>query len=83
MTNAEIDRMLQRAARKIVSVEIAPGPGPLPSGIVEQAPRVLATLDDGATVELFSYLANEPALTPAAFVGLTVDEGRRLKSRPE
>ena len=82
MTNAEIDRMLQRAARKIVSVEITPGPGPLPAGIFDQAPRVIATLADGATVELFSYFANERSFTPAEFIGLTVDEGRRLKFRP-
>ena len=79
MTNAEIDRMLQQAARKIVSVEITPGPGPLPAGIFDQAPRVIATLEDGATLELFSYFANERSFTPAEFVGLTVDEGRRLK----
>jgi len=79
MTNAELDRMWQRAARRIVSVQIMPGPGPLPGGILDQPPRVIATLDDGATIELFSYRANERSFTPAQFVGLTVDEGRQLK----
>jgi len=81
MNNAELERMWQQAARKIVSVEITPGPGPLPGGIFEQAPRVIATLEDGDTVELFSYYANERSFTPAQFVGLTVDEGRQLKYR--
>jgi hypothetical protein len=79
MTNAELERMWRQASRRIVSVEITPGPGPLPGGIFDQAPRVIATLDDGATVELFSYFANERSFTPAEFVGLTVDEGRQLK----
>ena len=82
MNNAELERLWQRAARKITSVEITPGPGPLPGGIFDQAPRVMATLEDGDTVELFSYYANERSFTPAEFVGLTVDEGRQLKFRP-
>jgi hypothetical protein len=81
MTNEELDRMWQRAARKISSVEITNGPGPLPGGIFDQAPRVIATLEDGDTVELFSYFANERSFTAAEFVGLTVDEGRQLKYR--
>jgi len=81
MTSAELERMWQRAARKIRSVEITDGPGPLPNGIFDQAPRVIAILEDGDTVELFSFYANERSFTPAEFVGLTVDEGRRLKFR--
>ena len=81
MTNAELDLMWRRAARKILSVEITAGPGPLPGGIFDQAPRVIATLEDGDKVELFSFFANERSFTPAQFVGLTVDEGRGLKFR--
>jgi hypothetical protein len=81
MTSAELERMWQRAARKILSVEITAGPGPLPGGIFDQAPRVIATLEDGDTVELFSFFATERSFTPGQFVGLTVDEGRRLKFR--
>jgi len=65
-----------------MSVEITPGPGPLPHGVFEQAPRVLATLEDGSRVELFSFYANERSFSPQEFVGLTVDEGRRLKFAP-
>ena len=81
MTSAELERMWQRASRKILSVEITEGPGPLPSGIFDQAPRVIATLEDGDKVELFSFFASERSFTAAQFVGLTVDEGRRLKFR--
>jgi len=79
MNTAELDRLFQRVARKIVSVEITDGPGPLPHGVFEQAPRVIATLDDGSRVELFSFYAHERSFNPAEFVGLTVEAGRNLK----
>jgi hypothetical protein len=62
-----------------VSAEITDGPGPLPHGVFEQAPRVIATLDDGNRVELFSFYAHERSFDPAEFVGLSIEEGRRLK----
>ena len=79
MNNAELDRLFQPAAPKIVSAKITDGPGPLPHGIFEQAPRVIATLDDGSRVELFSFYAHERSFSPTEFVGLTVEEGRRIK----
>jgi len=82
MNNAELDRLFEQAAKKIVSADITAGPGPLPHGVFEQSPRVIATLDDGSRVELFSFYAHERAFDPAEFVGLTVAEGRRLKFAP-
>jgi hypothetical protein len=82
MTTAERDRSSQNASPTIVSAEITAGPGPLPHGVFEQAPRVVATLDDGSCVELFSFIAAERSFTPAEFVGLTVEEGRKLKFAP-
>lgn len=55
MNTAELDRLWQQVARKIVSAEITAGPGPLPRGVFEQTPRVIATLDDGSRVEPFSF----------------------------
>ena len=83
MNTAELDRLFQPAARKIVSAEITDGPGPLPDGVFEQAPRVIATLDDGSRVELFSFYAHERSFDPGEFVGLTVEEGRKLKFAPD
>jgi hypothetical protein len=74
--------MWQQSARRIVSAEITAGPGPLPAGVFDQAPRVLATLEDDKRVEPFSYYPQERSFTPDDFVGLTVDEGRRLKFAP-
>ena len=82
MNTAELDRLFQQVATKIVSVEITDGPGPLPHGVFEQAPRVVATLDDGSRVELFSFYADERWFSPAEFIGLSVEEGRRLKFAP-
>jgi hypothetical protein len=73
------DQPWPNVSRKIVSVEITEGPGPLPHGVFEQAPRVIATLDDGNRVELFSFYAHERSFKPAEFVGLSIEEARRLK----
>ena len=42
-----------------------------------------ATLDDGCQVELFTFWAHERSFTAEEFVGLTVDEARRLKFAPD
>jgi hypothetical protein len=82
MNSPELDRRWQQVGGRIVSAVITPGPGPLPGGVFEQAPRVIATLDNGRDVELFSFYAHERSFEPGQFVGLTVDEGRRLKFAP-
>jgi hypothetical protein len=82
MNTPELDRLFQLVASKIVSVEITDGPGPLPHGVFEQAPRIIAMLDDGTRVELFSFYAHERSFNPAEFVGLSVEQGRRLKFAP-
>lgn len=82
MNTADLDRLFELVPRKIVSVEITDGPSPLPHGVFEQAPRVIATLDDGSRVELFSFIAHERSFSPPEFIGLSVEEGRRLKFAP-
>ena len=82
MNRAELDRLWQHAGRRIVSAVITPGLRSLPDGLFDQAPRVIATLDNGQDVELFSFYAHERSFTGEHFVGLTVDEGRRLKFAP-
>ncbi len=47
MTNRELDRLFKVPG--IASAEITPGPAPVPHGAFEQAPRVVATLNDGRT----------------------------------
>jgi hypothetical protein len=83
MEGQDLDKQVPHVERRIASAIITPGPSPLPGGVFDQAPRVIATLDDGRDVELFSFYAHERSFTPEQFVGLTVDEGRRLKFAPE
>ena len=82
MNSAELDRLFRPAAKTIVAVKITDAPGALPHGVFEQAPRVIATLEDGSRVELFSFYAHERSFSPEEFVGLSVEEGRRLKFAP-
>lgn len=63
----------------IAFVTITPGPGPLPRGVFDQAPRVIATLTTGVVVELFSFYERERSFDARQFVGLTLDQGRQLK----
>jgi hypothetical protein len=83
MNTVELDRLWQHAARKIVSAEITGWPGPLTGDPFDQAPRVIATLDNGCQIELFSFYAHERSFVPEEFVGLTVDTARRLKFDPD
>ena len=83
MTNVELDRLWQNTGRKVASAEITSELRRLPSGLFDQDPRVIATLDDGRQIELFSFYAHQRAFTAAEFVGLTVDEARRLKFAPD
>ena len=68
MTSAELDRIFQRAAKRIVSAKIFGG-------------HALATFDDGSQLE-FALSEQRRPFTPKDFVGLTADEARALKSAP-
>jgi hypothetical protein len=76
MNTAELDRLWQRE-RKIVSAEITSGPGPLPQGVFDQAPRVIVTLDDGCQIELFSFFSstNWRRQRPPARRRVEIDDG--------
>ena len=83
MNTVELDQLWHRVSRRIASAEITTVPEPLRDRLFDQGPRVIVTLDDGRRIELFSFYAHERNFAPADFVGLTVDEGRRLKFAPE
>ena len=82
MNSAELDRLFQQVVRKIVAAEITEGPSPLRGGVFERAHCVIATLDDGSRVELFSFYAHERSFSPSEFVGLSVEQGRGLRFAP-
>lgn len=51
----------------------------MPKSMFDQMPTVTVELDNGETVELFSYYPDELSFSPAEFIGLTVDQARQLK----
>jgi hypothetical protein len=79
MNARELDQLFHQTARKIMSAEITGGQEPAPGGAFEQDPRVIATLDDGSRVELFACHTRERTFNPADFVGLSVEQARRLQ----
>jgi hypothetical protein len=83
MNAAEMDQLFQKVPRKVVSAEIKSGQGSTAHGVLEQPSHVIAMLDDGSRITLFSFFAHERSFNPAAFVGLSVDEARRLEFAPE
>ncbi len=62
---------------------IGPLPRPLPQGMLDPMPSVLARFDDGTEQELFRYCPDETAFSEAEFVGLTVSEAYRLWHRKD
>jgi hypothetical protein len=78
MNARELEQLFQQTARKIMSAEITGGHEPAP-GAFEENPRMIATLDDGSRVELFACHTRDRTFNPADFVGLSVEEARRLQ----
>jgi hypothetical protein len=60
---------------KIVSCKITAQP----KQFFDPMPRVIITLEDGTTKDLFEYYPDEISFTESEFIGLTEDEARHLK----
>ena len=63
---------------KIKSVTITPIPRPMPQGMFDPMPEVIATLEDGTTKTLFSFFPDEVSFRASEFVGLTEEEAHSL-----
>ena len=68
---------------KIISAIITPMPRPMPEGMFDPMPEVVATFEDGSTKSLFSYFPDEVSFQPAEFVGLTEVEAHSLFQRKQ
>jgi prepilin-type N-terminal cleavage/methylation domain-containing protein len=55
----------------------------LPQQMFGPSPEVIATLEDGTEEKLFEYYSDEISFSPSEFVGLTAEEGRRLKFKKD
>jgi hypothetical protein len=63
---------------KIKSVIITPMPRPMPQGMSDPMPEVIATFADGSTKTLFSFYPNEISFQESEFTGLTEEEAHDL-----
>jgi len=60
---------------KIISAQITAQP----QSLFDAMPKVIATMEDGKTQEVFEYYPDEISFTADEFIGLTLDEARHLK----
>jgi hypothetical protein len=68
---------------KIKSVTITPMPRPMPEGMFDPMPEVVATFEDGSTKRLFSFFPDEVSFQPSEFAGLTEAEAHSLFQRKD
>ena len=68
----------QSTIMKITSAIITPMPRPMPHGMFDPMPEVIATFEDGSTKTLFSFYPDEISFQASEFIGLTEDEARSL-----
>ena len=63
---------------KIINATITPMPRPMPEGMFDPMPEVVATFDDGSTKKLFSFYPDEVSFQESEFIGLTEQEAHSL-----
>jgi len=68
---------------KITSVTITRMPRPMPQGMFDPMPEVIATFEDGSTKNLFSFYPDEVSFRESEFVGLTEEEAHSLFQRKD
>ena len=65
---------------KIISAFITPMPRPMPHGMFDPMPEVIATFENGSTKSLFSFYPDEVSFRASEFIGLTEEEAREVKA---
>ena len=63
----------------IIKCEICPFQRPAPLGIFDPRQKVTVQLSNGETYLLFEFYPDEVSFNESEFIGLTLDEARRLK----
>ena len=63
---------------KITKATITAMPRPMPQGMFDPMPEVIATFEDGTTKTLFAFYPDEVSFSPAEFIGLTEEEAHSL-----
>ena len=68
---------------KITHATITPMPRPMPQGMFDPMPEVIATFEDGSTKTLFSFYPDEVSFSTAEIVGHTEEEVQDLFQRKD
>ena len=68
---------------KIKSVTITAMPRPMPIGMFDPMPQVIATFEDGTTKPLFSFFPDEISFRASEFIGLTEPEAHSLYQKKD
>jgi hypothetical protein len=68
---------------KITSATITPMPRPMPEGMFDPLPSIIATFEDGTTKTLFTYYPDEISFHPSDFTGLTEAEVQSLRQQKD
>ncbi len=59
---------------KITSAFITPMPRPMPDGMFDPMPEVVATFEDGSRKTLFAFYPDEVSFRESEFIDLTEEE---------
>ena len=68
---------------KIASASITKMPRPMPHGMFDPMPEVVATFEDGSSKSLFSFYPDEISFQASEFIGLTEPEAKSLFHRKD
>ena len=71
----------QSKPMKITSAIITAMPRPMPFGMFDPMPEVVATFEDGSSKNLFSFYPDEISFQASEFIGLTEAEAKSLFHR--
>lgn len=63
---------------KITKATITPMPRPMPQGMFDPMPEVIATFEDDSKKNLFSFYPDETPFHESEFIGLTEEEAHSL-----
>ena len=63
---------------KITNVTITAMPRPMPQGMFDPMPEVIATFEDGSTKTLFAFYPDEVSFRASEFVRLTEEDAHSL-----
>ena len=68
---------------RITNAIITPMPRPMPEGMFDPMPEVIATFEDGSRKALFSFFPDEVSFRASEFTGLTEEEAHSLFQRKD